>query len=452
MSNILVVDDNPSILKYIGDILEGAGYRVVKCGSGMEAVESIHTDSFDLVISDLAMPGMDGYQVIQEVRLIDPEIPIIIITGVGGVDEAVKAIKKGASDFMIKPFQPQEFRVKVERNLEYFGLKQEVEQLKKERGERKGTILIGESAPMRRLTATVRQIAQSNASIMIFGESGTGKELIAKTIHEESERRAKPFVPIDCSALSENIIESELFGHVRGAFTGAERTKKGLLEEANGGTIFLDEVGNLNWQVQSKLLRFLQEREIKPVGSSKVMKVNVRIISATNVNLRREIENGTFREDLFYRLSGIELNVPPLRERLEDIPFLVDHFIRKYSRDMGKKINFAEEEALELLRYHKWSGNVRELEHLIEYALVVEKKSIITANTISHILPDRGNGDSSFSSFEPSLNAAMRDFEKNHIERVIKLAKNNKARAARLLGISRSMLYDKMKKYGIEQY
>ncbi len=450
MGNILVVDDNTSILKYIGDILEGAGHSVVKCTDGKDAIEMIHSDSFDMIISDLSMPGMDGYDVIQQVRLLNPDIPIIIITGVGSVDDAVQTIKKGASDFMIKPFQPQEFRVKVEKNLEYYGLKQEVEKLKKEKGEKAATILIGESSVMKRLSSMISQIAQSNASIMIFGESGTGKELIAKTIHEKSDRNLKPFVPIDCSALSENIIESELFGHVRGAFTGADRTKKGLLEEANGGTIFLDEVGNLTWQVQSKLLRFLQEREIRPVGASKVMKVNVRIISATNVNLRREIENGTFREDLFYRLSGIELNIPPLRERLEDIPFLAAHFIRKYSRDLGKKIDFIEDEALEILRLHKWSGNVRELEHLIEYAIVLEKRDTITGNTVSHILPERSDNGAGSYTFEPSLSAAMQEFEKAHLQKVIKLAKNNKARAARLLGVSRSVLYEKMKKYGVE--
>ncbi|RPI89385.1 MAG: sigma-54-dependent Fis family transcriptional regulator, partial [Spirochaetales bacterium] len=382
MGNILIVDDNPSILKYIEDILESSGHTIVKCADGMSAIDAVHSDSFDLVVSDLAMPGMDGFELVSEIRVLYPDIPIVIITGVGGVDEAVTAIKKGASDFVIKPFQPQEFRVKVEQNLEHYRLKKEIERLKRDRSARGGVAIVGEGSAMKKLRATMKQVAKSNAPVILFGESGTGKELVARAIHEESERREKLFLPVDCSALSETIIESELFGHVRGAFTGADRTKKGLFEEANGGTVFLDEIGNLTWQTQSKLLRFLQEREIKPVGSSKVMKINVRIISATNVNLRKEIENGTFREDLFYRLSGIELVVPPLRDRVDDIPHLVEHFIRKYSRELGKKIDFIEDEALEILKRRRWNGNVRELEHLIEYALVLESRSRIEASTI----------------------------------------------------------------------
>ncbi len=450
MSNILIVDDNPAILKYIEDILESSGHTIVKCADGMSAIDAVHSDSFDLVVSDLAMPGMDGFELVSEIRVLYPDIPIVIITGVGGVDEAVTAIKKGASDFVIKPFQPQEFRVKVEQNLEHYRLKKEIERLKRDRSARGGVAIVGEGSAMKKLRATMKQVAKSNAPVIVFGESGTGKELVARAIHEESERREKLFLPVDCSALSETIIESELFGHVRGAFTGADRTKKGLFEEANGGTVFLDEIGNLTWQTQSKLLRFLQEREIKPVGSSKVMKINVRIISATNVNLRKEIENGTFREDLFYRLSGIELVVPPLRDRVDDIPHLVDHFIRKYSRELGKKIDFIEDEALEILKRRPWNGNVRELEHLIEYALVLESRSRIEASTILHILPEGKEGASVPASFEPDLSRAVSFFEKEHIERVIGLARNNKAKAARLLGISRSVLYEKMKKYTIE--
>lgn len=451
MGNILIVDDNITIHKYIEDILSGSGHNLVKCSNGFSALETFHSDNFDLVISDLAMPGMDGFQLISEIRTLHSDIPIIIITGVGGVDAAVKAIKNGASDFVIKPFQPQEFKVKVEKNLEYYGLKKEVEKLKREKEGREGTaLLVGETLVMKKLKSTIKQIARSNASILIFGESGTGKELIARSIHDESDRKDKPFLPIDCSTLTESIIESELFGHVKGAFTGADKTKKGMLEEANGGTIFLDEIGNLVWQTQSKLLRFLQEREIKPVGSSKVMKVDVRIISATNVNLRKEIEIGKFREDLFYRLSGIEINVPSLRERVEDIPFLSDHFIRKYSRDMGKKIDFIESEALEILKNLKWSGNIRELEHMIEYAMVVEKKNRITANTIFHILPESKEETANIIHFDPNLNNAVFDFEKNHILRVIELANKNKAKASRMLGVSRSVLYEKLKKFRIE--
>ncbi len=451
MGNILIVDDNLTIHRYIEDILEGAGHRFAACESGESALGLFDSDAFDLVISDLAMPGMDGYELIKRIRLLDEDIPIIMITGVGGVDDAVKAIKTGASDFVIKPFQPQEFRVKVEKNLDHLRMKRELGRLKREReGRGRSTVVVGESPAMKKLAATIEQVAGSNASIILHGESGTGKELIAKTIHETSPRADMLFLPIDCSTLTESIIESELFGHVKGAFTGADRTKKGLLEEANGGTIFLDEIGNLSLQVQSKLLRFLQEREIKPVGSSKVMKVNVRVISATNANLRKEIAAGGFREDLFYRLSGIEIHVPPLRERLEDIPHLAEHFIRKYSKDAGKKIDFIDSDAVELLKQRMWSGNVRELEHLIEYAMVIEKGNSVSSTTISHILPGSNAGTDEDSAFQVNLSEAVNGFEKNHLIRVIRIAGGNKAKAARLLGISRSVLYEKLKKHGIE--
>lgn len=450
MSHILIVDDNPVILEYIEDIIKTTDHTAVKCRDGRSALEAFLTDIFDLVISDLAMPGMDGFELISRIRGYDTDVPIIMITGVGGVDSAVKAIKQGASDFVIKPFQAEEFRVKIDKNLEYYGLRKQVEKLR-QINERMGGIdqIIGESPVMKKLLATIRQVAQSNASLMILGESGTGKELLSRAVHEVSDRYDKPFIAIDCSTLTESIIESELFGHVKGAFTGADKAKKGLLEEANGGTIFLDEIGNLSWNTQSKLLRFLQEREIKPVGSSKIIKINVRIVSATNLNLRREIEKGTFREDLYYRLSGIEINVPPLRERLEDLPILAGHFIRKYSRDTGKKIDFIEPEALEILKNRNWSGNIRELEHMIEYALIVEKKNHISTGTILHILPEvRESGEGEVT--RTDLGEAMALYEKNHILKVLRMANNNRSRAAAMLGISRSVLYDKLKRYEIE--
>jgi two-component system, NtrC family, response regulator AtoC len=451
MGNILVVDDNPSILELVDDVLKGTGHALVKCSNGVAGLEAFHSEVFDLVIADLAMPVMDGFQLISEIRALYSDIPIIMITGVGGVDEAVKAMKKGASDFMIKPFQPDEFRVRVVNTLAHYALKKEVERLKREKGVSTGVVkIVGESPLMKKLVAAIQQVSQSNASILVSGESGTGKELIARAIHEESERRDRAFIPIDCSTLSENIIESELFGHVKGAFTGADRTKRGLLEEANNGTIFLDEIGNLTWQVQSKLLRFLQEREFKPVGSSKLMKVNVRIISATNVDLRKEIEKGGFREDLFYRLSGIEITIPPLRDRLDDLPYLIKHFIQKYATDLGKKVDFIDNEALEILKQRKWNGNIRELEHLIEHALIVETGPRISADTVLHVLPEVRSVAPASGTFEPDLAAAVGDFEKAHIIRVIQLARNNKAKAARLLGISRSVLYEKLKKYGVE--
>ncbi len=449
MSHILIVDDSSAILEYIEDMLTVSGHSVKTCSNGAEGLELLGKESFELIISDMAMPILDGFQMLEKLRSFDLETPIIMITGVGGVPDAVKAIKNGANDFITKPLNPDEFMIKVEKSLETVRLKRELALLKSSRRSLRGiNILIGESASMEFLKQQILQVAPTNASIMVLGESGTGKELVAKAIHNESDRQEKAFIPVDCSTLTESIIESELFGHMKGAFTGADRTRKGMFEEAHLGTIFLDEIGNLSLQVQSKLLRFLQEREIKPVGSSKPMKVDVRIISATNADIRGEIEKGNFREDLYYRLSGIEMKVPPLREKLEDIPLLVEHFIDDFSRDLNRPITGMDRDALDLLMNREWKGNVRELEHMTEHAVILETKSLIGADTIMHVLPESREGLSGNTS-PLQLSTAISGFEKKHILKVLKIANNNRAETARMLGISRSVLYDKMKKYGI---
>ncbi|MCX8123601.1 MAG: sigma-54 dependent transcriptional regulator [Spirochaetes bacterium] len=308
--------------------------------------------------------------------------------------------------------------------------------------------IIGNNKAIASLKSKIKQIAGSKATVMILGESGTGKELIARAIHEESQRKDSQFIPVDCSTLTETIIESELFGHIKGAFTGADKNKKGLFEEAHGGTIFLDEIGNLKPHIQSKLLRFLQEREIKPVGSSKIVKVDVRIISATNINVDEEIAQGNFREDLYYRLSAIELHVPPLRDRRDDIPLLAQHFILKNSYDLNKHIIGISDDALELLSKREWKGNVRELQNVIEHAMIVAENSILTKDTFLQILPEYKESPSH--ELSPlNLFKAMEEFEKKHILYVLSLAHNNKSKAAKMLGISRSVLYEKLKKYGI---
>ena len=308
--------------------------------------------------------------------------------------------------------------------------------------------IVGNNKTIISLKNKIKQIAGSKATVMILGESGTGKELIARAIHEESQRKHNQFIPVDCSTLTETIIESELFGHIKGAFTGADKNKKGLFEEANGGTIFLDEIGNLQPHIQSKLLRFLQEREIKPVGSSKIVKVDVRIISATNINVDEEISQGNFREDLYYRLSAIELHIPPLRERRDDIPVLAEHFIHMYSHDLQKTIIGIRDDALELLSNREWKGNVRELQNVIEHAMIVEDNTILSKDTFMQILPEYKEGISQ--ELSPlNLFRAIEEFEKKHIVYVLSLAHHNKSRAAKMLGISRSVLYEKLKKYGI---
>ncbi len=449
MSHILIVDDSPAILEYIEDVLTVSGHTVKKGSNGAEGLAELQKEPFDLIISDMAMPVMDGLELIQKVRSTDLEIPIIMITGVGGVPEAVQAIRHGASDFITKPLNADEFIIKVEKNLETVRLKRELAYLKSSKKSNRGVnLLIGDSPPMEQLKRQILQVAPTNASIMVLGESGTGKELIARAIHNESDRSDRAFIPIDCSTLTESIIESELFGHLKGAFTGADRTRKGMFEEAHMGTIFLDEIGNLSLQVQSKLLRFLQEREIKPVGSSKPLKVDVRVISATNADIRGQIENGSFREDLYYRLSGIEMNVSPLREKVEDIPLLVEHFIEIFSRDLNKTVSCMDKEALEILQQREWKGNVRELAHMTEHALILESKPVIGVDTIMHVLPERRE-ETTDNSSPLQLSIAMSGFEKKHILKVLKIAGNNRAEASRLLGISRSVLYDKLNKYQI---
>ncbi len=309
--------------------------------------------------------------------------------------------------------------------------------------------IVGNNKAIASLKSKIKQIASSKATVMILGESGTGKELIARAIHEESQRKDSQFIPVDCSTLTETIIESELFGHIKGAFTGADKNKKGLFEEAHGGTIFLDEIGNLKPHIQSKLLRFLQEREIKPVGSSKIVKVDVRIISATNINVEEEIAQGNFREDLYYRLSAIELHIPPLRDRRDDIPLLAQHFITITVSDLHKHITGISDDALELLTKREWKGNVRELQNVIEHAIVVADNTILTKDTFLQVLPEYR--ESSSNELSPlNLFKALEEFEKKHIQYVLSLAHNNKSKAAKMLGISRSVLYEKLKKYALQ--
>ncbi|HEY1406276.1 MAG TPA: sigma-54 dependent transcriptional regulator [Spirochaetota bacterium] len=455
MSQILLADDNPAIIEFINDIIRGGNHTLHPFKDGVAALDAFQTSEYDLVITDISMPGIDGFQFLSRIRNINHDIPVIMITGVGGIDDAVHAIRQGASDFVVKPFNPDEFRIKIEKNLQFYTLVRENERLKRSQAKKTGcAAIVGYCAPMKRMISQIMQVARSNASIMILGESGTGKELVARAIHEESNRNDKPFIAVDCSTLSESIMESELFGHSKGAFTGADKNRKGILEEANGGTVFLDEIGNLTMQTQSKLLRFLQEREIKPVGMSHSIKVDVRIVSATNLNLRNAIGKREFREDLYYRLSGIEIIVPPLRERMADIPFLVSHFIKKYATDENS-VRSVDEEALLLLSKREWKGNVRELEHLIEHAVIIEKGGAISPATLTKILPEYA--DNPYQSVALSrenditnLETAVAEFESDHIRKVLAIAGNNRVKASKYLGISRSVLYEKLRRYGIE--
>jgi DNA-binding NtrC family response regulator len=428
-------------------VLSKEEYKVETVASGEAAAKRVQEAFFDLILLDLKMPGMDGLETLRYLKEQDPKIVVVIITGYPDVETAVKAIKLGAYDYISKPFTPQELRLIVERSLERRTLSLENEYLRQQlRSRNESEQIIGNSQPMQRVYEMVRKIASTDSTALIEGESGTGKELIAKAIHNHSLRRDNEFVAVDCGALVETLLESELFGHVKGSFTGATQTKHGSLELANGGTFFFDEVANLSPNMQSKLLRVIQEREIKPVGSEKKIPIDVRIIAATNQDLRKAIKEKTFREDLFYRLSVFPIHLPPLRERKEDIPPLVQHFAKKHNKKKGKlTINIAEE-TMELLITYPWPGNIRELENAIERALILTDDGIILPRNLPWYI--REQGEDKGCGVSKAL-ATLQEVETKHIEYVLNKTGWNKSKTAHILGIDRKTLYQKVKKYSL---
>ena len=369
---ILVVDDEMIVCESCKRILEEEGYEVETALSGKEAFEKMKANPFDIVITDLKMPGIDGMEVLRTFRKEYPDSIIIMITGFSTVETAVEAIKLGAFDYIPKPFTPDEVSIVVKKAIEKKSLMLENVYLRQELQEKYGFHnIVGKSKKMQEIYRVIAKVAMTDSTVLIYGQSGTGKELIARAIHFNSPRREKQFVPVDCAVLSENLLESELFGHVRGSFTGAVTTKPGLFEVADGGTVFLDEVGNISLSIQAKLLRVLQEREFTPVGGTKAKKVDIRLIAATNKDLEKMIKEETFREDLYYRLNIVPIYLPGLRERPEDVPLLAVHFLKKYAEEMGKAIKGFTPEAMEKLMRYPWPGNVRELENVIERTVVM---------------------------------------------------------------------------------
>ena len=369
---ILVVDDEMIVCESCRRILEEEGYEVEAALSGKEAFEKMKANSFDIVITDLKMPGIDGMEVLRTFRKEYPDSIIIMITGFSTVETAVEAMKLGAFDYIPKPFTPDEVSIVVKKAIEKKSLMAENIYLRQELQEKYGFHnMVGKSKKMQEIYRIIAKVATTDSTVLIYGQSGTGKELISRAIHFNSPRREKQFVTVDCAVLSENLLESELFGHIRGSFTGAVATKPGLFEVADGGTVFLDEVGNISLSIQAKLLRVLQEREFTPVGGTKAKKVDIRLIAATNKELEKMIKEETFREDLYYRLNIVPIYLPALRERQEDIPVLAVHFLKKYAEEMGKKIKGFTPEAMEKLMRYPWPGNVRELENVIERTVVM---------------------------------------------------------------------------------
>jgi DNA-binding NtrC family response regulator len=436
--SILVVDDEPTMRQLLEGFLEDQGYRVATVGSGREAVARIEAQAFDVVVADIRLPDVSGLAVLERSRSLNPAIPVVVMTGHATLDTAVEALRRGACDFLQKPFRLDDLARCLRRLLgrrAADGEPAEQEGLPCSVGE----TLVGESPAMRALKEQIARCAPMPSNVLITGESGTGKELVACAIHAASPRREAPFVPVNCGAIPEALLESQLFGHVKGAFTSAVQANPGLFVAAHGGTLFLDEIAELPFLLQVKLLRVLEERQVWAVGASKPVAVDVRVIASTNRDLSREIEAQRFRADLFYRLDVVHLHLPALRERRSDIPLLVDHFIRRLNVRLSRRVQGIDPGALHVLVNHGWKGNVRELENLIERAMILGEGEAIQ---LDHLFPDREAVG--LASGPANLRVAVRRFEREHIEGVLARTRRDKRRAARLLGISLASLYRKL--------
>ncbi|MCE5228003.1 sigma-54 dependent transcriptional regulator [bacterium] len=454
---ILIVDDEWTIRDVLATILTTEGYQVTMAEDGAEAIKKLDEDTFDLVITDLKMPNIDGMEVLRHLSTLNVSTLGIVATGYGSIESAVEALRLGAFDYITKPFHLDEIKILVHKAREFQSLQAENQNLKRElkRTSRVENI-VGQSPSMLKLDQLIRTVADSDSTILILGESGTGKELVARAIHYHSDRANQPLIPVNCGAIPEDLLESELFGHIKGAFTGATMNRIGRFQMADGGTIFLDEIGDMSPKLQVKLLRVLQEQTFEPVGSTQTVKVNVRIITATNRNLEKDVADGRFREDLFYRLNVIPLHIPPLRDRLDDLPLLVDHFIKRFNKSKGRRLTRFSDEAMRLLAAYPWPGNVRELENLVERMAILNGEGEIgTAQ-----LPEKFTGLSPAAlpvAGAPAeipdegidFNRLVDDFEMGLITKALEKANGIKNKAAALLNIKRTTLVEKMKKKGM---
>jgi DNA-binding NtrC family response regulator len=449
--SILIVEDGKSQRDMLRDFLINKGYDVSEAERGDKALELVRKDYFDLLLIDYKMPGMDGMAVLEEVKGINPEIDVIMMTAFGTIDTAVKAIKMGAADYITKPIELEELIILINRISERRILLEENRILREELNEKGITTdqIVYQSQVMNELINLAARVASSNATILIEGESGTGKELVARLIHTLSPRSKKHLIIVNCAALPENLLESELFGHEKGAFTGADRMRIGRFEEADGGSLFLDEIGELSPSVQIKLLRFLQEREFQRVGGNHTIHSDVRIISATNQNLEAKVKEGSFREDLFYRLNVVAVAIPPLRERKEDVAPLIDHFLEHFAVENGKQIQGVSPDARDLLLKYDYPGNVRELENIIERAVVITRGSVISIDDLPFSARSAG-ADANEIWDQGTLKDSLSALERLMIRNALKKASSNQTRAADLLGISERMLRYKLKKYGFK--
>jgi DNA-binding NtrC family response regulator len=443
---VLIVDDEAVVRNGISRVLRDKGMDTQTATTGREALDLLHHHYFDLVLLDIRMPDLDGIEVLRRIRSAYPETGVIMITGYPTIDSAVYCVKLGALDYLVKPFRLNDLEAALQKMVPEDlpgsplpagpnGLKMISE----------NDPIIGQSRPMQRIFDKILKVAPTDSTVMITGESGTGKELVARAIHANSNRRDREFVAVDCSSLVETLLESELFGHVKGSFTGAIQTKHGFFELANHGTFLFDEIANLSLKIQAKLLRVIQEREFMKVGDQKKIKLDIRIISASNRNLQESIQSGEFREDLYYRLSVVPIHLPPLRKRREDIPLLITHFLEKFSSKIKRPAPEVSHEAMEILKDYSWPGNVRELEHIIERILILEDTDVIRTRDLPSFISQR-QGDFQMFSEEPF---SLEELERRYIRFVLRYTKGKKTRAADILGINRKTLGSKIKKYGL---
>jgi DNA-binding NtrC family response regulator len=446
-THLLVVDDDPVTLDLLKEVLTQEGHEVTVALGGEEAIAKGMEAPIDIVITDVRMEDKDGMEVLRAFKKQSPETTVIMITAFGSIETAIEAIREGAFDYISKPFKLDEITLTVRRALEQRRLLQENRFYRRELLTKyQFKNVIGQTPSMVQVYKTIAKVADTKSTVLLYGESGTGKELVARSIHYNSPRNHSPFIPVDCASLVENLLETELFGHVRGAFTGAVHPKRGLFEEADGGTIFLDEVANINLSMQAKLLRFLQEHEIKRVGAAESLKVDVRIVAATNQPLEPLVKEGKFREDLFYRLNVVTITLPPLRERREDIPLLANHFLQESSEEYKKAISYISPEALGILNQYSWPGNIRELENTIERAVVLSVHPIILPEDLPQKLLDAIPPETlaQLKTGYPPVSdkfLSLKDVEKNYVRKILQETKGNKKKAAEILGIDRTTLY-----------
>jgi len=450
-ASILVVDDDAETLDLLREILGDEGYRVVTSASGEEALEIGKRELFDVIISDMRLgANLDGLDVLRTYKAIQPESEVILITAFGTMETAIEAVKAGAFDYISKPFKIDEVLLQVERALDNRQLVRENRSLKRQLGSQgQLSSLVGRSPKMLEIYKTIAVVADSRSTVLICGESGTGKELVARAIHGNGPRAAERFYAVNCGGLAESLLETELFGHVRGSFTGAIENKRGIFEEASGGTVFLDEVSEMSPALQVKVLRTVEDQEVRRIGSNQVIKVDVRILAASNRNLASQVEEGKFRQDLYYRLRVIEIDLPPLRERLEDIPLLVEHFLKRFGGDRGKQFSISPY-ALSALMSYEWPGNVRELENALEAAVAMTRTGFIALENLPPKLFGKSHEYNRSVDFYAEL-PSLADMEKRYLSHVLMVTGGNKVRTASILGISRKTLYRKIDEYKIRE-